>query len=558
MSSHEPRPHDPVWKVWTNPIFRRYCRSQLRPRALGVVVLLDLLVAGFIVAMVSSVGGNLEAGMADTARSAIIPLLVVQSIILFGLGTAQVSGGMITERDEGVVDYQRLIPMTPLAKTVGYLFGLPVREYAMFAGTLPFTIWALWVGEVSWQVWLPLYGVVLSSAIVYHLTGLVTGTVVRNRRSAFLISIGLVFCLYTIIPQVAKFGLVFFKYLTIRPVFTESLPAIVPGKIGEAIEVVQRFGPSVKFFNLGFSETVFTLFTQAGLALTFLIMLCRKWRSDDLHLLGKVWATGFFAWIHLLLLGNALPLIKPGLLFPSREFSRMASTEEIWAPPIEEATMMSGLYGLVTLLLICIITSIITPSVDHQKKGWRRARQQGLKREPATTDAASSWGYVVAMAIAGGLAWFFFTRSLFESHWFEGRVVGWPIALGFVGVLLVGGLLLQTVLEGRGRRLLGLVSILVGIVPLMVGTVFATIGSAFGFVAVWTYPVSPLALPFYAAGSLLSDRELPDQAAGTSQAFLFWLVAGLALVLLLTLRLRKRHRERAAAAAIDHPADQGA
>lgn len=598
MSSPDAKLHDPAWKVWTNPIFRRYCRSRLRPRALGVVVLLDLLVAGFIVAMATSIGGHVEFTLADMARSAVSPLLVFQCLILFGLGTAQVSGGMISERDEGVIDYQRLIPMAPLAKTLGYLFGLPVREYVMFAGTLPFTIWALAVGQVSWQVWVPLYGVVFSSTILYHLTALVTGTVVRNRRSAFLISIGLVFALYTVIPQVAKFGLVFFKYLTVRPVFMESLPGIMPGEIGAAIEIAQRFAPSVKFFNLGFSETVFTLFTQTGLALTFCLMLCRKWRNDELHLLGKRWATGLFVWIHILLLGNALPLIEPGLLFPSRQFVQLADVPRtvgsgegalaeaqtggeavvddevaaalpeavdvasaaaaVWKPPIEEAAIMSGLYGLVTLLLICILARIITPSVDHQKKGWRRAHQQGRRREPVTSDAASSWPYVVAMAVSGGLAWFHFTRSLFESDWFPGREVGGPVALACIGVLLAGGLLMQTLLEGRGSRLLGLVAILVGIVPLMVGTVLVTIGGGLDLVGIWTYPISPLVMPFYGALSLLESTELPSGMAGMQPAFRFWLIAGLIAALLLSLRLRKRHRERAAAAAAAMGADQGA
>ena len=77
----------------------------------------------------------------------------------------------------------------------------------------------------------------------------------------------------------------------------------------------------MKFFNLDFSEAVFTVFSQGGLILTFVVMLCRKWRRTESHLLGKLWATGFFIWIQILLLGNALPLIEPGNLFPSRAFS---------------------------------------------------------------------------------------------------------------------------------------------------------------------------------------------------------------------------------------------
>ena len=172
-----------AWKLWQNPVFRRYCRSRLRLRGLGVSLLLAVLIAGFIVAMATSVGVGSGMKESDAARTAIIPLMVLQSFILFVLGTAQVAGGMTAERDEGVIDYQRLIPMSPLSKVVGYLFGLPVREYAMLAGTLPFTGWALSRGAVGWDTWLPLYGIIFTSALLYHFTGLLTGTVARNRRA---------------------------------------------------------------------------------------------------------------------------------------------------------------------------------------------------------------------------------------------------------------------------------------------------------------------------------------------------------------------------------------
>lgn len=516
------------WRVWQNPIFARYCRSRLRMRGLGISLLITVLLAGFIVALASSSGVRSQMTPADAARMAIIPLLVIQGIILFILGTAQVAGGMTAERDEGVIDYQRLIPMSPLSKVLGYLFGLPVREYVMFLATVPFTTWSLWRGQVAWEVWLPLYGVVFTSALLYHFTGLLTGTVARNRRWAFLASIGLVFCLYTVVPQMAKFGLVFFKYLTITPVFEESLPGLLPASAGAVIKVTQRLAPTVKFFNLDFSEAVFTVFSQGGLILTFVVMLCRKWRRTESHLLGKLWASGFFVWIHILLLGNALPLIEPGNLFPTRAFSYLVRVMPDWTPQPAEAVVMSGIYGLVTLLLIFVLSGIITPSAHHQIRGWRRARKQGVSALPWLADAATAFWAVLFMAIVGAVGWFLFTRALVESRWFPGHAVPLHTLAFFAGVLLMGGLGFQTLLEGKGGRAVVLVAIFVGVVPLMAGTVLAAISDRMIPLASWLIGISPLSMPFYASGSLLSLAELPGAAArAVPRAFHFWLLVGL-------------------------------
>ena len=93
-----PISHSP-WKPWANPFFRRYCQARLRPRNLGVALLLVVLIAGFIVGLVSSIGVRSRESPMDAARAGIIPLLVLQGVILFILGTAQVAGGMTAERD---------------------------------------------------------------------------------------------------------------------------------------------------------------------------------------------------------------------------------------------------------------------------------------------------------------------------------------------------------------------------------------------------------------------------------------------------------------------------
>ena len=534
----EPSINPPVrhaaWNIWENPIFRRYCRSRLRPQGLGLALLITVLIAGFITTFIYSLGIRSSMAAADAARMCINPLLFIQGIILFVLGTAQVAGGMTAERDEGVIDYQRLIPMSPLAKVVGYLFGLPVREYVMFLATLPFTAWSMWRGQVAWNVWLPLYLTVMSSALLYHFTGLLTGTVARNRRWAFLLSIGLVFALYTIIPQVAKFGLVFFKYLTIWPVYDECLPGILPSGASGMVRAALRLSPTVKFFNLDFSEVVFTAFSQGGLILTFTVMLCRKWRRTEAHLLGKMWAAGFFVWIQILLLGNALPLIKPGSLFP-------------WPGDyLNQAALLSGVYGLVTLLLMIVLATIITPTANHQLCGWRRARKQGKSALPPLADAATGSWFVLVMAVAGAAGWFLFTRALVESPWVPGHQMPLLVLGYFTAVMVAAGLGYQTLLETRGGHVVGLAVIFVGVVPVMVGTVLAGISPNFASAATWLIGISPASMPFYAAGSLLSIEDLPVQVSRTMpQAFSLWLAVSLVITAWLVASLMAKRKAMA-------------
>ena len=156
-----PAPRSNPW--WPNPIFRRYARSRLRPQALGAWLLVTVLLAGFLYFGFRT-GTRFQGQMSimDAERATVIPLLVLQALILFFLGTGQVAAGITAEADEGTLDYQRLSPLTPLGKVLGYLLGLPVREWCLFAATLPFTAWALWKGEVAASAWMPVYLVLLA------------------------------------------------------------------------------------------------------------------------------------------------------------------------------------------------------------------------------------------------------------------------------------------------------------------------------------------------------------------------------------------------------------
>jgi hypothetical protein len=247
-------------------------------------------------------------------------------------------------------------------------------------------------------------------------------------------------------------------------------------------------------------------------------------------LLGKTWATGFFIWVQALLLGNALPLIEPGSLFPSRAFSRMIRMNNR-PPEAMEAVAMSGIYGVVTLALIFILAAIITPTADSQLRGWRRVRKQGDRSLPFLSDAATSFWSVAVMSLAGAGGWFLFTRGLVESRWFPGHEVPAGVFGLFAAVMLSAGVGYQALLEARGGRFVGLMAIFVGVVPIMIGAVMAVSENLLP-VATWLIGMSPLSLPVYASASLLSLSELPVEIArAMPRAFKFWLfVAILAAV----------------------------
>lgn len=539
------------WKLWANPIIRRYARSRLRVQGLGIGLILTLMAAGFLFFSTRTLAlyrGNMPE--IDAERVPLLPLMVLQALILFFLGTGQVAGGMTGEADEGVLDYQRLTPLSPLTKVLGYLLGLPLREYALFAGTLPFTAWGLWRGQVPFSAWASVYLVLLSSTLLYHLTGLVAGTVVKNRRWAFLVSIAVVFGLYTVIPQMAKFGLTTFKYFTLWPVFEEQMSHFVPRDAGGIFRTVQRMTPEVRFFGLGFSETVFTLFSQAGLILTFVVMLWRRWRQPEAHLLGKAWAAGLMVWTQAMLLGNALPLIEPGLVFPSRELQRRVFNARGWTPSVSEGMGMIGLYGLVALVLMLVLTLIVTPSLEDQVRGRRRARKLGLSRPPWFSDAATSFWCVLAMAVTGAAGWFVFARSLIGPAWYAGHSLPSHTPWTFGLVLLAGGLCFHALLERWGGRRVFQAVLFAGFAPIMVGATLGAASDRLLTASLWLIGLSPFAAPVFASQSLLSTADLPLAAArAIPPAFWFWQTLTALAALTLAHGLWREKKARAAAEA---------
>ena len=94
-------------------------------------------------------------------------------------------------------------------------------------------------------------------------------------------------------------------------------------------------------------------------------------------------------------------------------------------------------------------------------------------------------------------------------------------------------------LEAKGQRFVGITAVFVGLMPIMAGVVLGTISNRMIPLASWLLGISPVSLPVYASGTLLSLAELPEQAArAVPRAFQFWLFVSLLVTAWLVVRLR--------------------
>ena len=111
-----------------NPIWLKSARARLRWKHVISWGTVTVSLTAFVFMIIYMNMTEQMGATAATAAKATIPgIVVVQSVILMMLGTGAVASGIAQERDDRLIDYQRLTPMSQASKILGYLFGLPVR-----------------------------------------------------------------------------------------------------------------------------------------------------------------------------------------------------------------------------------------------------------------------------------------------------------------------------------------------------------------------------------------------------------------------------------------------
>jgi hypothetical protein len=519
-----------------NPIWIQYARARLRSRHLlawgGIVGLLTATVfLGVFLTARMRVGTTVEVA----ARATFLPVLAIQWFVLVFLGTGSVASGIALERDSGTLDYHRLSPMSPWAKVVGFLFGLPIREYVLFGLTVPFVLIAAILGRMSPLGLLHLYAVFFAGVLFYHLAGLVSGMLAKRGRRAGWIAQAIVVLLYFVLPQLARFGFKFLGYLTIMP----ALRALAFEELGlksrELAGLAQALGISAgedpQFFSFALPTTVYTLLLQGLLITALLVVLSRKWRDPTLPIFSKRGASIVYGMGTLLLVGSVWPswegagkvgLVKQILGFGAREHTQI--------------------FFLVSCAAAVFLLWLMSPDGARLIRGGRRARKSGLRRVPSSWDDASTLVLGATFVVTTAAGYYVLLLGTSAGAAMAASVsplatLGLPVLFGAVVLTL------QSAREGSSRRGFLLFFVLLWITPVLVVAVAA---AALGPVPVLTIAagLSPLgAFEAVAGGTLRPDAQ---RAAEAIVALLFHS----ALAVLFFVRARRaRRRAREASAA---------
>lgn len=551
--------------LWDNPLIMRGIRTRLR---------LSLMLSWGIVTIVASmflyilVSGNAirfdNVTPQEAARDAILPLLIMQGLILMVLGTGAVAGGMARERTYRLLDYQRLTPMSPGAKIVGLLLGLPIREYFMFAVSLPFVFYAAHKGGMSFGVLIQFYIVFITSAVVYHMTGLAAGMIVDKPWQAGTLSQGLVVVLYIALPQASNFGFTFFEHLTARPVFyglvnQHLLPDGIEGAVQGLLQDPRY--QAVPFFGMMLPPLLFSLAVQGFAILTLYVMVYRKWRSEKRLSFSKGYALLFYAVIQVFLIGSVLPFIQNDVLFGELvkayvEVDDVGRPQQVFIFAILLITLLaSGCAALLTLFLS-------TPNWYQSLAGYRRVLRKGKAMLRWDDDAASGLSVAVGCLLMAVLSFIVVYQAADEA----GRIVANNPLYEIVLPLLLFAVVLftmQQIIEQFSEQVLVMTLFGGWLVPVLAGIIVWTVGNS-PIEAVYIMLLFPFVGLALASALLLSDGQmpmstdvLPEDIAGHASVIvvLSILLYGLATVVLLGRSWRRWQRIKSLAGAATEASD---
>ena len=491
-----------LFNLWDNPVFHRFRRSQLRSRKAIFWYLAILIVTTFVVMVTYLSQTNFINQSAEAAaRRLWVPLLILQGLTLLLRGTGRTAAGLIQDKLDQTLDYQRLTPVSPLRNVIGYLFGLPILEYTMFALTLPHLAFIVIKGNIPLGTVFSVYLIFFTCAIFYHMTAIAVGMVMKRWIWGYLLSIFAVAFLNLILPSLAsQLGLKFLQYLSVFPVIGEKVVPLMGIPIppipqtgatpfaGPNQNPLLSFGDPVPFFDWTISPFWFTLLLQSSLIVTFATMAVRRWKKESKHSLSKPYALGMLAVFIVLATGNIWPAITgqslPFTIFGSNSIEELSSVIAIGLPIV---------YTMAVWLLCLFLYANVVPTHFDYIRGVRRAKKLNRAAPAPWDDDSANIGFM-SLFVVLGLIGFWILYSHMESAGYLSFLDGtgfprWRLPLVFGLVLFYSFMLLQAL----GQRGTVLSVLLVWLLPILVAIVLSAAMQSMTSLQTVIAAVSPLA-----------------------------------------------------------------
>ncbi|MCJ7750959.1 MAG: hypothetical protein MUQ65_07665, partial [Armatimonadetes bacterium] len=138
--------------VFENPLLVKHTRARLRRQHTIPLIAAVVMTCGLIMWPMAM----FAEGASEDIAGLFMFLLVMQAGLLLLAGTYRVATDVSEAQQSLMLDFHRISPQKPLAITLGFLFGSPIREYVLFACTLPFSMALAYAGNVSPLSWLAL------------------------------------------------------------------------------------------------------------------------------------------------------------------------------------------------------------------------------------------------------------------------------------------------------------------------------------------------------------------------------------------------------------------
>ncbi len=404
-----------------NPILVKHARSRLRRMQLLPSIAVVMVLALSIVLLGYQYNGL-------TGGETFGGLMTLQFVILGIMGASQVGASVGKARESGILDFHRASPMPPFSEALGFFFGAPIREYLMFATTLPFSMVCVGMGRPSVLGAFQLIGSLVLVAWTLHAIALLNALTGKGGKSGNRGVIGLVMLLIF-----GGYGIVFGL-----------------SRVATAIDEY----PIGHFFDIPLPWLLIMALDLLPVIGFFLVASTRRLASERAHPLSKPQAVAALATGAVLLLGGLWT-------FEAFEF--------YWT--------LLVLYALIVGSIVLI--SAVTPGRDEFIKGVRKAAKEGRKYPSVWSDRGLNriglFCLCGVVLVASTVAWRTIERPISWASQNVPLSYSLPIAIGVLVVAYFGLALqfFQLRFGKRGSIFLALFLFAAWLLPLVCGTIAA-------------------------------------------------------------------------------------